>query len=261
MSESNASPLIAPSPEPTGQPSLTPDLDADTLVREHVDLVRYIAYRLVARMPAGVDVEDLIQAGMVGLLCAARQFSADRGTSFRSYAGIRVRGAMLDEARRADWAPRSVRRGLRELRQAATRIERQHGSEARPADVAVELGLSLGEYHRLLRDGAACRTISLEQGGATGADGPLEVADEDGDAPDVLLERRGLVTAVAHAIEDLPERLRLVISLYYDDGMNLREIGRQLSVTESRACQLHAQARQEVRARLTGWLEPAGHFV
>lgn len=240
---------------------MTPDLDPDALVCEHVDLVRRIAYRLVARMPAGVDVEDLIQAGVVGLLCAARQFSPNRGASFRSYAGIRIRGAMLDEARRADWAPRSVRRGLRELRQATTRIERERGGEARPAEVAGALGLSLGDYHRLVNDAAACRTVSLEQGGVAAESGPLEVADEGSDAPDAQLERHRLVAAVAHAIDDLPDRLRLVISLYYDEEMNLREIGRTLSVTESRACQLHAQARQEVRARLTGWLEPAGCFV
>lgn len=259
MTEPSASPRTSLRPIRRATPDLTPDFD--DVVRDHVDLVKRIAYRLLARMPAGVDVDDLIQAGMVGLLCAARQFSPDRGASFRSYAGIRIRGAMLDEARRADWAPRSVRRGVRALRQTATRLERQRGAEARPADVAGAMGMSLTVYYRLVNDAVQSRPVSLEQGGLSPESGPLEVADEERGLPDLELERRSLVTAVASAIDKLPERLRLVLSLYYDEELNLRQIGEVLAVTESRACQLHAQARQEVRAKLTGWLEPAGCFV
>ena len=261
MTELSASPRTTDRPDPRATSGLTPDLDPDALVREHVELVKRIAYRLLSRMPSGVDVDDLIQAGMVGLLCAARQFCADRGASFRSYAGIRIRGAMLDEARRADWAPRSVRRGVRALRQVATRLERQHGSEVRPVDVAGALGMSLQDYHRLVNDAVACTTVSLEQGDLSAEPGPLEVADPEQEAPDSQLERHRLVAAVASAIDNLPERLKLVLSLYYDEELNLREIGQVLAVTESRACQLHAQARQEVRAKLTGWLEPAGYFI
>jgi RNA polymerase sigma factor for flagellar operon FliA len=259
VTETVASPTRTPRPIDRATPGLTHEFDE--LVRDHVDLVKRIAYRLLARMPAGVDVDDLIQAGMVGLLCAARQFSPDRGASFRSYAAIRIRGAMLDEARRADWAPRSVRRGVRELRQTATRLERQRGAEARPADVAGAMGLSLVEYFRLINDAVVSRPVSLEQGSLSPDSGPLEVADEASGHPDHELERRSMVSAVANAIDNLPERLRLVLSLYYDEELNLRQIGEVLAVTESRACQLHAQARQEVRARLTGWLEPAGCYV
>lgn len=259
MTQSGLSPTTVSRPIDRATPGLTPDFDE--LVCDHLDLVKRIAYRLLARMPAGVDVDDLIQAGMVGLLCAARQFSADRGASFPSYAAIRIRGAMLDEARRADWAPRSLRRGVRELRQAVTRLERQRGAEARPADVAAAMGLSLVDYHRLVNDAVVSRTLSLEQGGLSPECGPLEVAGEESGLPDRELERRSLVSAVASAIDNLPERLRLVLSLYYDEELNLRQIGEVLAVTESRACQLHAQARQEVRAKLTGWLEPAGCYV
>jgi RNA polymerase sigma factor for flagellar operon FliA len=259
VTEPSVSPTTIPRPVHRAAPGLTSDFDE--VVRDHVDFVKCIAYRLLARMPAGVDVEDLIQAGMVGLLCAARQFSPERGASFRSYAGIRVRGAMLDEARRADWAPRSVRRGVRELRQAATRLERQQGGEARPADVAGAMGMSLVDYYRLVNDAVVSRTVSLEQGSLSPESGPIDVADEERGLPDRELERRSLVSAVASAIDNLPERLRLVLSLYYDEELNLRQIGEVLAVTESRACQLHAQARQEVRARLTGWLEPAGCYV
>ena len=259
MTELCASPTTTPRPVHRATPDLTPDFDE--VVRDHIDLVKCIAYRLLARMPAGVDVDDLIQAGMIGLLCAARQFSSERGASFRSYAGIRIRGAMLDEARRADWAPRSVRRGVRELRQAVTRLERQRGAEARHADVAGAMGLSLVDYHRLVNDAVVSRPLSLEQGGLSPESGPLEVADDESSLPDRELERRSLVSDVARAIDNLPERLRLVLSLYYDEELNLRQIGEVLAVTESRACQLHAQARQEVRAKLTGWLEPAGCYV
>ena len=233
----------------------------DEVVMRYAPLVKRIAYHLMTRLPPSVQADDLIQAGMIGLLCAARQFSPERGASFRSYAGIRIRGAMLDEARRADWAPRSVRRGVRALRQAASRLERQRGAEARPADVAGAMGMSLVDYHRLVNDAVVSRTVSLEQGGLSPESGPLEVADEERGLPDRELERRSLVSAVAGAIDNLPERLRLVLSLYYDEELNLRQIGEVLAVTESRACQLHAQARQEVRARLTGWLEPAGCYV
>lgn len=231
----------------------SPDSQRDSLVLGHIDLVRKIAYHLLARMPANVDVDDLIQTGMVGLIAAARDFSPDRGVAFPSYAGIRIRGAMLDEARRADWVPRSVRRGLRNLNEAARRLQRETGSEARPAQLAQALGLPLDSYHRLVNDSIACKPLSYEQVFAMQDHGTADARDDAGQSPDQQLESDEFHAALTAAIEDLPERLRLVLSLYFDDELNLREIGAVLGVTESRVCQLHAQAKSGIRARMKAW--------
>jgi RNA polymerase sigma factor for flagellar operon FliA len=233
----------------------TPDPDRDLLILGHTDLVKKIAYHLLARMPATVDVDDLIQAGMLGLIAAARDYSADRGAAFSSYAGIRIRGAILDAARRADWAPRSVRRGVREMQEAARRLQRETGLEARPAEVAQSLGVPLETYHRLVNDSVASRTLSYEQVFAMQEQFPADAPDETGRTPHQQLESDDFHAALAAAIEDLPERLKLVLSLYFDDELNLREIGNVLGVTESRVCQLHAQARTEIRARMKAWID------
>lgn len=225
----------------TGQPK-----DADRLIKEHGELVRRIAYHLCARLPPSVEVDDLIQAGMIGLLEAASQFTAGRGATFETYAGIRIRGAMLDSLRRLDWTPRSVHRKARGLAEAVTAIERETGSEAEPAAVAQKLGVSLDEYHQIVQDSASSYVCSLEEiEGAEPTDHQLdpfrEVADES---------FRG---ALAEAIDGLPEREKLMMSLYYQDELNLKEIGLVLGVTESRVCQLHGQALARLKARLADW--------
>jgi RNA polymerase sigma factor for flagellar operon FliA len=233
-----------------------PKADFDALVLANADLVKRIACHLLARMPPNVEVDDLIQAGMLGLIDAARRYSADRGAAFRSYAGIRIRGAILDEARRADWVPRSLRRGVRQMKDAARRVERRTGAQASPADVAREMGVSLGDFHRLASDSVTARVMSLEQVQALQQQ-LLEGSDVAAETPQQQLESDDFHAALVAAIEDLPERLRLVLSLYYDDELNLREIGQVLLVTESRVCQLQAQARSEIRARLRPWLDGA----
>ncbi|MBT8144617.1 MAG: RNA polymerase sigma factor FliA [Gammaproteobacteria bacterium] len=223
----------------------------DALVLENAELVKRIAYHLVSRLPPSVDVDDLIQAGMIGLLEAATSYSPDGGANFRTYAGIRIRGAMLDEIRRLDWTPRSVHRKVREMSAAISVIENRTGHDARDADVASELGVSVEDYHKTLRDAAAARLCSFEQ-----------IIDEDNmqDAPstpdpDPLenLEQSDFVQSLASEIDKLPEREKLVMSLYYDDELNLREIGEILEVSESRVCQIHGQALVRLRARLSEW--------
>jgi RNA polymerase sigma factor for flagellar operon FliA len=233
----------------------TPDTERDSLVLSHTHLVRKIAYHLLARMPATVDVDDLVQSGMVGLIAAARDFSPDRGAAFRTYAGIRIRGAMLDEARRADWVPRSVRRGVREVQGAARRLQRETGQQARPAEIAAALGLSLDNYYGLVNDAIACKPLSYEQVFTMHEQYTADVPDETGATPDQQLENDRFLEALTAAIEDLPERLKLVLSLYFDDELNLREIGTVLGVTESRVCQLHATAKAEIRVRMKAWVE------
>jgi RNA polymerase sigma factor FliA len=228
-------------------------LSQEELVLRHADLVKRIAYHLVSRMPPSVDVEDLIQAGMIGLLDAARHYTATKGANFETYAGIRIRGSMLDEVRRADWAPRSVHRHARELSEVVRRIENETGEEARPADVAAALGVTIDEYHRILQDAASCRLFSFDQLNGSDEDNPTDYVCDDRAGPADELEDEDFRAALAQAIESLPERERLVLSLYYDEELNLREIGEVLSVSESRVCQIHGQALVRVRARIKEW--------
>jgi RNA polymerase sigma factor for flagellar operon FliA len=226
---------------------------ADELVRQHAPLVRRIAYHLMGRLPASVDVNDLIQAGMLGLLEAARNFATDRGASFETFAGIRVRGAMLDELRRADWTPRSVHRKSREVAEVIRQIEAETGADAEDGEIMRRLGLSADEYHQVLADAACARLLSLTAADDDGESAVLEVADQSSLEPLEDIERTHLQEALVTAIAGLPEREQMVMSLYYEQELNLREIGAVLGVTESRVCQIHGQAVVRLRARLADW--------
>ncbi len=140
-------------------------LPQEDLVLKHADLVKRIAYHLVSRMPPNVEVDDLIQAGMIGLLDAAKHYSANKGANFETYAGIRIRGAMLDEVRKSDWTPRSVHRNMREMADVVRKIENEKGHDASPSDIAGALGVSIEEYHKLVQDAASCRLFSFDQMG------------------------------------------------------------------------------------------------
>jgi RNA polymerase sigma factor FliA len=223
--------------------------DSEGLVMRHAELVKRIAYHLAGRLPASVEVADLIQAGMIGLLEAASNFSADRGASFETYAGIRIRGAMIDALRQLDWAPRSVHRRTREMAVAIRNIENENGREARDTEIAERLGLNLDDYHRTVQDATNCNVSSLDD-----LPGAVEIADKSAN-PLRETQDAKFREALAGAIADLPERERLIMSLYYDDELNLKEIGAVLSVTESRVCQLHGQALVRLKARLGDWLE------
>ncbi len=229
-------------------------LDYEGVVEQYTPLVRRIAHHLKGRLPASVQLDDLIQSGMIGLLEAARHYDASQGASFETYAGIRIRGAMLDEVRRYDWTPRSVHRKAREVSEAMYRIERRTGRDARDTEVASELGVSLDEYHRILQDAVGCRLFSIEELSENG-DGFLEEhGGGESDTPGDQLARERFKAALADAIAGLPERERLVISLYYEEEMNLKEIGQVLGVSESRVCQINSQAMLRLRARMRDWL-------
>jgi RNA polymerase sigma factor for flagellar operon FliA len=228
-------------------------MDFDRVVEQYTPLVQRIAHHLKGRLPPSVLLEDLIQAGMVGLLEAARQYDASQGASFETYAGIRIRGAMLDEVRRYDWTPRSVHRKAREISEAMYCIERRTGRDARDTEVAQELGMSLEDYHRTLQDVVGCRLFSIEELAEQGDACLEEHGSDPSGAVDFLTQER-FKEALADAIAGLPERERLVISLYYEEEMNLREIGEVLGVGESRVCQIHSQAMLRLRARMRDWL-------
>jgi len=224
--------------------------EADALVTRHAELVKRIAYHLAGRLPPSVDVADLIQAGMLGLLEAAANYTANRGASFETYAGIRIRGAMIDALRKLDWAPRSVHRKARAVAATMREIEKETGRDARDVEVAERLGVPLEEYHTIVQDAASCRLTSLDDvtaaAAADSADPFRETADD------------GFRAALARAIDTLPEREKLVMSLYYSDELNLKEIGAVLKVTESRVCQLHGQALMRLKARLAEWGDEQG---
>jgi RNA polymerase sigma factor for flagellar operon FliA len=221
--------------------------ETEALVMRHAELVKRIAYHLAGRLPASVEVDDLIQAGMLGLLEAAANYSEGRGASFETYAGIRIRGAMLDGLRKLDWAPRSVHRKARAVAKAIREIESEIGREARDVEVADRMGMNLSEYHRIVEDSAGCQISSL-----TTEEGEITLTDSSADPfRDVVDE--DFRAALTEAIAGLPERERLVMSLYYDDELNLKEIGAALRVSESRICQIHGQALVRLQARLAGW--------
>jgi RNA polymerase sigma factor for flagellar operon FliA len=227
------------------------------LVIKHADLVKRIAYHLVSRMPPNVEVDDLIQSGMIGLLDAAKHYSATKGANFETYAGIRIRGAMLDEVRKSDWTPRSVHRNMREMAEVVRKLENAKGQDASPLDIAEGLGVSIEDYHKLVHDAASCRLFSFDQMGASDDESsPADHARDERPGPFDHIHDAGFRDALSLAIGTLPEREKLVLSLYYDEDMNLREIGEVLEVSESRVCQIHGQALIRLRSRLAEWLAP-----
>jgi len=224
----------------------------DDRVMQHAPLVKRIAYHLLNRLPDSVQVDDLIQAGMLGLLEAIKNYDASQGASFDTYAGIRIRGSMLDEVRRSDWTPRSVHKKSRMVSDAIRVIENRTGREARDIDVAEYLGIAIDEYNHILQDSSSCRVFSVEELAEDG-DQYLDDALDREQEPADNLNREDFQQALANAIMGLPERERLVISLYYDEELNLREIGEVLNVSESRVSQISTQAVLRLRSRLSEW--------
>jgi RNA polymerase sigma factor for flagellar operon FliA len=226
--------------------------EVDRLVHLHAPLVKRIAYHLLARLPASVQVDDLIQAGMIGLMEAARRFDDGQGASFETYAGIRIRGTMLDELRRGGWLPRTALRKLRALTEATRAAERELGGEAPPEAIARHLGMDLDSYYTLVREASEFGVVRFADLGNE-EDEPWEngIADS-GPGPQAQVEEDNLRASIAAAVDLLPPREKLVMSLYYEQELNLREIGEVLGVSESRVCQIHGQALVRLRARLGG---------
>ncbi len=228
--------------------------DTREMVERYTPLVKRVAYHLMGRMPASVQLDDLIQAGMVGLLEAINNYDGTKGASFETYARIRIQGAMIDEVRRGDWTPRSVYRKARSLAEAMQAVENREGREARPEEVAAELGIDMDEYNRILRDTSGCHVLSFDEiDGDAWNSAPEQAGESGGVLP--RLQKEYFKASLAEAIEKLPERERLVMALYYDEELNLREIGEVLGVSEARVCQIHGQALNRLRARLHHWIE------
>jgi RNA polymerase sigma factor FliA len=246
----NATAMVKPRTKPQA-----PDIDLrdqNALVNRYAQLVRRIAYHLMSRLPPTVQADDLIQSGMIGLLEASRNYNAEQGASFETYAGIRIRGAMLDEIRRGDWAPRSLHRKMRQVTEAIRGVELREGRDARDAEVAEVLDISLGEYHQILKDATNHKVFSFDA--LVAGEESLSSGFADGWArPEEAVEQSQFQEGLADAIARLPERERLVMSLYYEEELNLRQIGGMLNVSESRVCQIHGQAMLRVKARMADW--------
>ncbi|MBP9764183.1 MAG: RNA polymerase sigma factor FliA [Gammaproteobacteria bacterium] len=222
------------------------------VVTKYAQLVKRIAQHLLGRLPPSVQLEDLIQAGMIGLLEAFKNYDFSKGASFETYASIRIRGSMLDEIRKGDWAPRSVHRNTRRIAEAIREIENQEGRDPRNFEVAKNLNMNLDEYHRLLQDSNGSRMYAFYDVGLN------EEIISEGMAVTSLSPLDGLQQAdfkqsLERGIETLPEREQLVLRLYYDEELNLRKIGDILGVSESRVSQIHSQAMGRLQSRLKEW--------
>ncbi|WP_414830160.1 RNA polymerase sigma factor FliA [Alteromonas sp. H39] len=226
--------------------------DKSQLVERHAPLVKRIAHHLMARLPASVLVDDLIQSGMIGLLEAARNFDGSKGASFETFAGIRIRGAMLDEIRKGDWTPRSVHKNGRAITEAISLVESETGRDARDVDVAAKLNVSLQDYHQMLNEVSAGKILGIEDLGVS-EDVITTEQNRGNDSPLEDLMQGAFQKALAHAITTLPEREAIVLSLYYDEELNLREIGEVLEVSESRVSQIHSQAMLKLKSRMKSW--------
>lgn len=224
-------------------------------IQQYAFLVKRIALHLLARMPASVQLDDLIQAGMIGLMEAARKYDGDRGASFETYAGIRIRGAMVDEMRRGDWVPRSVHRNARRITEAMHIVEGRLGRDASDVEIAEEMGIELAEYHAMASDTLAGRLFSFEDVLEEQDQGtvPSILHDDSLHSPSDVVQNDALRSAMAQAIDELPEREKLVLSLYYDEELNLKEIGLVLGVSESRISQIHSQAALRLKKKLADW--------
>ncbi|KLU14057.1 MULTISPECIES: RNA polymerase sigma factor FliA [Xenorhabdus] len=226
-------------------------MDKNSLWKRYVPLVRHEALRLQVRLPANVELDDLLQAGGIGLLNAVERFDSMQGTAFTTYAVQRIRGAMLDELRSRDWAPRSVRRNAREVTQTIRKLEQELGRPASEQEVAKELKINLIEYRQILLDTNNSQLFSYDEWHEIHGESCEPVIEEEHEAnPLQQLLEGDLRQRVIDVIESLPEREKMVLTLYYQEELNLKEIGAVLNVGESRVSQLHSQAIKRLRARL-----------
>jgi len=227
-------------------------IDKSALLEKHTVLVKRIAYHLLARLPSSVIVDDLIQSGMIGLFEAANNFDSAKGASFETFAGIRIRGAMLDEIRRGDWTPRSVHRNSRMVSEAIKHLEAELSRDVSDIEVAEKLDISLNEYHHILSDVSSGKILAIDD--LAVSEDALKFEDAyHGDDPYQNIEHEAFKKGLKDCISTLPEREALVLSLYYDEELNLREIGQVIDVSESRVSQIHSQAMHRLKARMQSW--------
>ena len=228
-------------------------LERNALIKQYQPLVRRLAHHMMAKLPASVEVDDLIQVGLIGLADALTRFEAAQGVQFETFATQRIRGAMLDELRENDWMSRGSRKSQKEIETAMRRVENKLGRAPKESEIAAELGMSLVDYQTLLGKVRGTQLVYLEDmsGRSEDDDSYLDrhVADSDADPLNMLRDQK-LREALVAAIKLLPEREQYIMSMYYEQDMNLKEIAAVLDVTESRICQLHSQSIARLRAKM-----------
>lgn len=228
----------------------------EQLILEYAPLVKHVAGRLAVMLPPYVEFDDLVSYGMFGLVEAVERFDFERGVKFETYAASRIRGAIIDGLRAADWVPRSVRQKARALETELVRLESRLGRAASDDEIAQAMGLSVREYDRLLAELSGASLVSLDEVWVADPEEESQlrlletVSNASADSPEERLEEKETERLLAEAIERLPERERMVVALYYHEGLTLKEIGRVLGVTESRVCQIHTKAILRLRAYL-----------
>ncbi len=230
--------------------------DKDAIVKEMAPLVKRIAYHFMTRLPASVAVDDLIQAGLMGLLDASDNFDSTQGAQFETYAVQRIRGSMLDELRQADWLPRNVRKNLRKIEAAVAKLEQKFGRSPSETELAGEMNVPLADYQHMLSDARGSQLLHYEDFQESDDNDFFDffLADNQSN-PLAIIEDKGFRQMLVTSISNLPEREKLVMGLYYEKELNLKEIGQVLGVSESRICQLHSQAVARLRARMKEWTQ------
>lgn len=237
------------------EPTLLTSQQKDKLIMEYAPLIKFIAQKIAVRLPSNIELDDLISSGVIGLMDAIDKYDATRDNKFKTYAEFRIRGAILDELRAQDWVPRSVRDKAKLLDRTTLELENELGRAPEDEEVASRLKMSMDEFHDLVNQVRPVSLLSIDEAATfSNVDKKsilnlLEGAKVNN--PFNQLNMKSVKDVVTKAIEDLPERQRLVLSLYYYEDLNLKEIGKVLRVTESRVSQLHAQAVSKLRARLT----------
>ncbi len=229
----------------------TGTVDKQQYINQFAPLVKRIAHYMMAKLPASVQLDDIIQAGMIGLLDAVSRYQGSLGAQFESYAAQRIRGAILDELRQADWLPRSIRKNMRRIEAAVSKLEQRLGRPPTEPEIAREMGMPLAEYQEMLHDSRGCQLIYFDDLKSSDSDHFLDSHRTDDDAnPLELLIDENLRGLLVKAIEELPPREKMVMGMHYEQELNLREIGEVLGVSESRVCQLHSQAVARLRAKM-----------
>lgn len=227
---------------------------ANRSATEFAPLVKRIAYQLAAKLPASVQVDDLMQAGMMGLLDAMDHYDDSHGAQFETYASQRIRGAMLDELREIDWVPRSVRKNARDIEHAITALQQKLGHPPMEHEIAEVMGIELAEYQSMLANARGHQLVYYEDFHNEDGD-PVELNMSDGRPnPFELLQDNGMRQALIEAIDGLPEREKMMMAMYYQEDLNLKEIGAVMGVSESRICQIHTQAVMRLRGKLKAWI-------
>ncbi len=224
------------------------------IIVEYAPLVKFIAQRIASRLPANVELDDLISCGVIGLMDAIEKFDSTRQNKFKTYAEFRIRGSILDELRAQDWIPRSVRDKAKILDRAAAKIENQYGRSATEQEMCKELNVSLEEYHSLLNQTQSVSVLNIDDSNLFKKCDKKSMRslteNRNGTNPFISINAKDISGKLKDGIKLLPEKQRLVLSLYYYEDLNLKEIGQVLGVTESRVSQLHTQAMIRLRSKL-----------